>query len=210
MQKKEMSYIDLAEHLLNDTQKPMELYELFDAVVKKSASKISEEDFAQLITVFYADLTSSAKFVYMGQNQWDLKNNHGDLWEKDGSYYNEYKEVYDAFLESRLERAKELEEQHQAMLEARREKEAMIQAARESQDSPALEMNEPEDVVISTADLAEELGNIEEDIEIFGMEEVIEEETTESTQPAPEYEEDFDEEKYNEIMDAYEDQYDDN
>ena len=210
MQKKEMSYIDLAEHLLNDTQKPMELYELFDAVVKKSASKISEEDFAQLITVFYADLTSSAKFVYIGQNQWDLKNNHGDLWEKDGSYYNEYKEVYDAFLESRLERAKELEEQHQAMLEARREKEAMIQAARESQDSPALEMNEPEDVVISTADLAEELGNIEEDIEIFGMEEVIEEDTTESTQTAPEYEEDFDEEKYNEIMDAYEDQYDDN
>ncbi len=210
MQEKEMSYIDLAEHLLNDTQKPMELYELFDAVVKKSASKISEEDFAQLITVFYADLTSSAKFVYIGQNQWDLKNNHGDLWEKDGSYYNEYKEVYDAFLESRLERAKELEEQHQAMLEARREKEAMIQAARESQDSPALEMNEPEDVVISTADLAEELGNIEEDIEIFGMEEVIEEDTTESTQTAPEYEEDFDEEKYNEIMDAYEDQYDDN
>ena len=210
MQEKEMSYIDLAEHLLNDTQKPMELYELFDAVVKKSASKISEEDFAQLITVFYADLTSSAKFVYIGQNQWDLKNNHGDLWEKDGSYYNEYKEVYDAFLESRLERAKELEEQHQAMLEARREKEAMIQAARESQDSPALEMNEPEDVVISTADLAEELGNIEEDIEIFGMEEVIEEETTESTETAPEYEEDFDEEKYNEIMDAYEDQYDDN
>lgn len=210
MQEKEMSYIDLAEHLLSDTQKPMELYELFDAVVKKSASKISEEDFAQLITVFYADLTSSAKFVYIGQNQWDLKNNHGDLWEKDGSYYNEYKEVYDAFLESRLERAKELEEQHQAMLEARREKEAMIQAARESQDSPALEMNEPEDVVISTADLAEELGNIEEDIEIFGMEEVIEEDTTESTQTAPEYEEDFDEEKYNEIMDAYEDQYDDN
>lgn len=210
VQEKEMSYIDLAEHLLNDTQKPMELYELFDAVVKKSASKISEEDFAQLITVFYADLTSSAKFVYIGQNQWDLKNNHVDLWEKDGSYYNEYKEVYDAFLESRLERAKELEEQHQAMLEARREKEAMIQAARESQDSPALEMNEPEDVVISTADLAEELGNIEEDIEIFGMEEVIEEETTESTQTAPEYEEDFDEEKYNEIMDAYEDQYDDN
>lgn len=210
VQEKEMSYIDLAEHLLSDTQKPMELYELFDAVVKKSASKISEEDFAQLITVFYADLTSSAKFVYIGQNQWDLKNNHGDLWEKDGSYYNEYKEVYDAFLESRLERAKELEEQHQAMLEARREKEAMIQAARESQDSPALEMNEPEDVVISTADLAEELGNIEEDIEIFGMEEVIEEDTTESTQTAPEYEEDFDEEKYNEIMDAYEDQYDDN
>ncbi len=210
MQEKEMSYIELAEHLLNDSQKPMELYELFDAVVKKSANKISDEDFAQLITVFYADLTSSAKFVYIGQNQWDLKNNHGDLWEKDGSYYNEYKEVFDSFLESRLERAKELEQQHQAMLEARREKEAMIQAARESQDSPALEMSEPEDVVISTADLAEELGNIEEDIEIFGLEEVIEEETTESTQPAPEYEEDFDEDKYNEIMDAYEDQYEDN
>lgn len=210
MQEKEMSYIDLAEHLLNDTRQPMELYELFDAVVKKSANKISEEDFAKRIAVFYADLTSSAKFVYMGQNQWDLKNNHGDLWEKDGSYYNEYKEVFDPFLESRLERAKELEEQHQAMLEARREKEAMIQAARESQDSPALEMNEPEDVVISTADLAEELGNIEEDIEIFGMEEVIEEESAETAETAPEYEEDFDEDKYNEIMDAYEDQYDDN
>lgn len=209
MLEKEMSYIDLAEHLLNDSQEPMELYELFDAVVKKSGSKISDEDFAELVTVFYADLTSSAKFVYIGQNRWDLKNNHADLWEKDGSYYNEYKEVFDAFLEARLKRAKELEEQHQAMLEARREKEAMIQAARESQDSPALEITEPEDVVISTADLAEELGNIEEDIEVFGMEEIIEEETTEATTATPEYEEDFDEEKYNEIMDAYEDQYDD-
>ncbi len=209
MLEKEMSFIDLAEHLLNDSKEPMELYELFNSVVKKSGNPVSDEDFAQLMTAFYADLTSSAKFVYIGQNRWDLKHNHADLWEKDGSYYNEYKEVYDSFLEKRLELAKEREEQHQAMLEARREKEAMIQAARESQDSPALEITEPEDVVISTADLAEELGNIEEDIEIFGMDDVVEEEVTEDSESTTEYEEDFDEDKYNEIMDAYEDQYDD-
>jgi len=208
---KEMSYINLAEHLLGDTQQPMDLYELFDAVVKKSGSKITDDQFADFVTRFYADLTSSAKFVYIGQNRWDLKDNHGvDLWEKDGSYYNEYKEVYDAFLETRLEKAHEMEEKHQAMLEARREKEAMIQAARESQDSPALEIHEPEDVVLSTADLAETLGNIEEDIEVFGPEEIVEEDTSESTTAGADYEEDFDEEKYNEIMDAYEDQYEDN
>lgn len=210
MLEKEMSYIDLAEHLLNETEQPMDLYELFDSVVKQSGSQVSEEEFTEFVTVFYADLTSSAKFVYMGENRWDLKHNHGDLWEKDGSYYNEYKEVYDSFLESRLERAKEQEEKHQAMLEARREKEAMIQAARESQDSPALEIIEPEDVAISTADLADALGDVEEDIEVFGAEEVIEEDAPAEGTATPEYEEDFDEEKYNEIMDAYEDQYEDN
>lgn len=206
---KEMSFINLAEELLHDSKEPMDLYDLFDYVVKTSKSNASEDEFTRLVTMFYADLTSSAKFVYLGANRWDLKEHHSvELWEKDGSYYNEYKEVHDEFMESRLEKAQLLEEKHQAMLEARKEKEAMIQATRESQDSPALEMNEPEEMTVTFEDSVPELEGLEEEIEIFSSEDIVEDESVE-LKTADGYEEDFDEEKYNEIMDAYEDQYED-
>jgi len=202
----EKSFINIAEDLLGEKQEPINLYTLFEEVLKKSGASSKDENKNEWLSTFYADLTSSAKFVYLGENEWDLKSNHDvSLWEKDGSFYSEYKEVYDEGLERRLEDQVKKEDAHQAMLEARKEKEAMIQAARESQDSPALDMSENDNVPIFTEDFASDLGDLEQTLE---EDIILTEEDIEEPVDVEEIEEDdFDEEKYNEYMDEYEDQY---
>jgi DNA-directed RNA polymerase subunit delta len=203
---KEKSFINIAEDLLGEKQEPINLYTLFEEVLKKSGESSKDENKNEWLSTFYADLTSSAKFVYLGENEWDLKSNHDvSMWEKDGSFYSEYKEVYDEGLERRLEDQVKKEDAHQAMLEARKEKEAMIQAARESQDSPALDMAENDNVPIFTEDFASDLGDLEQTLE---EDIILTEEDIEEPVDVEEIEEDdFDEEKYNEYMDEYEDQY---
>lgn len=206
MLEKEKSFINIAEDLLGEKQEPINLYTLFEEVLKKSGESSKDENKNEWLSTFYADLTSSAKFVYLGENEWDLKSNHDvSMWEKDGSFYSEYKEVYDEGLERRLEDQVKKEDAHQAMLEARKEKEAMIQAARESQDSPALDMAENDNVPIFTEDFASDLGDLEQTLE---EDIILTEEDIEEPVDVEEIEEDdFDEEKYNEYMDEYEDQY---
>jgi DNA-directed RNA polymerase subunit delta len=209
--KNDLSYIDVAEEILISSSDPIDLYDLFDQVVASFPKLVKDINLNDLISDFYNDLTSSAKFVYLGSNHWDLKRKHGvELWEKDGSYYNEYKEVYDEVIEARLANVEAKEQQHQSMLESRREKELMIQAARESQDSPALEMDEN---VAIPVDLAEELDDLEESLEKLYFEDEVDIEedefyrfrkTTTDEEPG-----EFDEEEYNQIMDDYEDQYED-
>jgi DNA-directed RNA polymerase subunit delta len=209
--KNDLSYIDVAEEILASSSDPIDLYDLFDQVVASFPKLGKDINLNDLISDFYNDLTSSAKFVYLGSNHWDLKRKHGvELWEKDGSYYNEYKEVYDEAIETRLANVEIKEQQHQSMLEARREKELMIQAARESQDSPALEMVEN---VAIPVDLAEELDDLEESLEKLYFEDEVDIEEDEFYRfrktTTDEDSSEFDEEEYNQIMDDYEDQYED-
>ncbi len=211
MAKNDLSYIDVAEEILTSSSDPIDLYDLFDQVVASFPKLGKDISLNDLISDFYNDLTSSAKFVYLGSNHWDLKRKHGvELWEKDGSYYNEYKEVYDEVIEARLANVEVKEQQHQSMLEARREKEIMIQAARESQDSPALEIVEN---VAIPVDLAEELDDLEESLEKLYFEDEIDIEEDEFYRfrktTTDEESGEFDEEEYNQIMDDYEDQYED-
>lgn len=201
----------MAEEILTSSSDPIDLYDLFDQVVASFPKLGKDISLNDLISDFYNDLTSSAKFVYLGSNHWDLKRKHGvELWEKDGSYYNEYKEVYDEVIEARLANVEVKEQQHQSMLEARREKEIMIQAARESQDSPALEIDEN---VAIPVDLAEELDDLEESLEKLYFEDEIDIEEDEFYRfrktTTDEESGEFDEEEYNQIMDDYEDQYED-
>lgn len=200
----------MAEEILISSSDPIDLYDLFDQVVASFPKLGKDINLNDLISDFYNDLTSSAKFVYLGSNHWDLKRKHGvELWEKDGSYYNEYKEVYDEVIEARLANVEVKEQQHQSMLESRREKEIMIQAARESQDSPALEIVEN---VAIPVDLAEELDDLEESLEKLYFEDEVdieEDEFYRFRKTTTDESGEFDEEEYNKIMDDYEDQYED-
>lgn len=211
MAKNDLSYIDVAEELLAASSDPIDLYDLFDQVIASFPKPSKDTNLNDVISEFYNDLTSSAKFVYLGSNHWDLKRKHGvEIWEKDGSYYSEYKEVYDEVIEQRLANVEVKEQQHQAMLEARREKEQMILAARESQDSPALEMTENEVIPL---DLSEELDDLEESLEKLYFEDDIDVEEDDFYRfrkvSGDEDSTDFDEDEYNKIMDDYEDQYED-
>ncbi len=211
----EMSFINVAEMIIKERQEPMDLYDLFDAILaQKNVTELDENQVVETLNTFYADLTSSAKFVYTGGNTWDLKEHQNvELWEKDGSFYSEYKEVYDQVMEDRLDAAARRELEHQEMLEKRKEREAMLQAARESHDSPALDIDET--VTFEAEDIVEEV--LEVEAEPVVEEEAVEEKTIQDDIEAEfgELEEevleddDFDEEEYNKRMDEFENLYED-
>lgn len=211
----EMSFINVAEMIIKKRKEPMDLYDLFDAILaQKNVTELDENQVVESLNTFYADLTSSAKFVYTGANTWDLKEHQNvELWEKDGSFYSEYKEVYDEVMEARLDAAARRELEHQEMLEKRKEREAMILAARESQDSPALEIDET--VVFEAEEIEEEVLELEpevvveeEPIEEKSIQDDIEAEFGELEEEVLE-DDDFDEEEYNKRMDEFENLYED-
>lgn len=202
---KERSLVELAESILKDKHEPVDLYELFDLVLNKKDVNSSID--SDVLNKFYSDITTSAKFIYMGNNTWDLKRHQKiELWEKDGSHYHEYKEVEDPDMEARLEKQAEEEKAHQEMLE-RRKQEAIDREARlQKEAEEQLEADETEAQVEITEDLVE-------DSIIFDE---IEDDTTteEAVQPSTDKEEtdteytEEDEEEYNKYMDMYEDEYD--
>ena len=197
---KEQSYINIAENILKSRKEPIDLYELFDQVIEmKNDPDFNEDSITDLLTSFYADLTSSAKFVYTGSNTWDLKANQKiELWEKDGSYYNEYTEVADEVMDARIEAQEEKERQHAQMIEERKIRE---------EELAKQEALQPEEAVLDEKELQSILAQDEEIID--EEEEVTVDNLDEETVEVDELDDDFDEDKYNEYMDQYEDKYDD-
>ena len=177
MSKIGLSLVDVAEIKLREAREPMNIYDLYDKICEEK--EITDENKDNQISQFYADITTSAKFVYVGENTWDLKDNQKtDLWEKDGSYYKEYNEV--VIPEEYLEKPK-----------------------------PKAEPVKEETVTVTPEPVVEEKIEVtpapakEETVEVVADEEYISEEFDD------ELFDDFDEDKYNEYMDTYEDQYED-
>ena len=203
---REQSLINLAESILKELKKPVDLYQLFDMVIEKRGDQL--EEISDLLNSFYADITSSAKFIYMGENTWDLKKHQKiELWEKDGSFYNEYSEVEDPELDERIAHQIALERAHQEMLEQRKveaEEKALREEEKEAlKETMAVEKEETlEEDTIDFEDLAELDEAFEEDIK---EEETV---TLEKEEEVEEEYDDFDEDQYNEYMDTYEDEYD--
>jgi len=172
---KNQSLIETASQVLMKEKKPLDIYVLFNTVCK--AKDYSKDEKSTLLNQFYSDLITSAKFVYTGDNMWDIKENQkADLWEKDGFYFKEYTKV-------------ELEVEEKVVQKVVVPK-------------PAKKVVEKEKVAINIEKIVKEAESINEKakddvVELFEtQEEVFEEEAAE-----------FDEEKYNEYMDTYEDKY---
>lgn len=190
MVKEGLSLVDIASIILEETKEPINLYDLFDEVLKRK--EIEVEDKAEVLALFYADLTISAKFVYTGENKWDLKSNQKiELWEKDGSYFKEYNEV--EIPEEYLEKPKPKTTAKPAVKVPKVEKEEPVK-----EETPVVE----EAPVVEETTVAKETPVV--DPAVAQYEEQAAEEFEEDL-----FEDDFDEEKYNEYMDTYEDQYDD-
>lgn len=213
----EKSLIESASILLENEKKPLNLYDLFDRVTADAG--LSAEAKKAAITKFYTDLTISAKFIYVGNNEWNLKVSEKiELWEKDGSFYNEYTvvELPDEYKEAaKPKKPKKLTKAAKAKLE---KAEAAKLKAEEAEALKAEKAQAKADKAAAKKALIEETKVIEDAVvepvlsadgtpivapvdETTG--EVIEEENV-----LQEYDE-FDEEKYNEYMDTYEDQYKD-
>jgi len=78
------SMVEIAEDILKSEGKK-NIYDLLETVA--ALKSISKED-TEKLTQLYIDMTLSAKFVFCGNDEWDLKENNLDLWDKDGSYFN--------------------------------------------------------------------------------------------------------------------------
>ena len=199
---KEESLVNLAEKILNDAQEPIDLYKLFDNAAKDKGLKKTD---TSMVNRFYSELVSSAKFVYTGENTWDLKNHQKiQLWDKDGSYYNDYKAVHDANLDKKILKDQENEKAHKAVLEKRVKAEEEAEKAAEKAQAQAEAQEAAQEVGEEATEdsLEENPQDVEEDSEPTINEDFgeIEEE---------DLEEDLDEEEYEKYMDQYEDMYDD-
>ncbi len=218
MTEAEKSYINIAEEILDEAGEPLDLYDLFDAIIKRL--EIKEKDAEAMLPEFYTELIGSAKFLYTGDNTWDLKRRQKtELWSKDGSFYNEYKEVYDEDLEARIEAQKKREQEHQEMLERRRQaEEEARQAAAEPEapaevDAPAEEEARPEppetpEPAATEPEAPTVADNVKDDSDDLLPDAERFEDEEEPEEDEDTFEEDFDEEEYHDIMDQYEDEYD--
>jgi DNA-directed RNA polymerase subunit delta len=163
---KQLSLMEAAERILIQNKQPMTFLELFKVLTE--VKSLSDEEKANIISQFYADFIASARFIYMGDDMWDLKSRQSiDMWDKDGAYYQEFPDT-----EGEAEEEEELEEET--------EEEAEEEAEEETEEEDEID----DDTVIYDEDYLDE------------------------EKPVVEKTEDFDDDKYNEYMDDYEDMYD--
>ena len=191
---KEQSLIDSAERIIRKKKTPLDLYKLFDMVCDEK--NLSGKSKTALITQFYTDLITSAKFVYTGDNTWDLKEfQKTELREKDGSFYKEYTVV----------EGKKGATPPKTKTRAKRKTKAKVKPVIEKvkvEETPvvvevAIEKVVKEEITVKTKIKGSKLTATGSEVIGEYEEEVFEE-----------YEDEFDEDKYNEYMDTYEDKYD--
>ncbi|HKL60761.1 MAG TPA: DNA-directed RNA polymerase subunit delta [Acholeplasma sp.] len=85
------SMVDIAELIIRQEGKK-NIYDLLEQVT--TVKGVSMND-TEAVTQLYLDMTMSAKFVFCGNDTWDLKENNLDLWDKDGSFFNQNDDVED-------------------------------------------------------------------------------------------------------------------
>ncbi len=170
------SILDIAEQILREANEPISIYDLIDQVAK--SQNINPDDIDTL-TQLYMDITLSARFVFVGDDQWTLKEGNLEEWDKDGYAYIKH-------------------------------------------DGSADDLEDEEDLDITEFNL-EDLDELEEDLDEEDLDEEVKEEKAylEVELPVTSTDEDdfddvdidlddeeYDEDDYNEIMDDYEDMYD--
>jgi DNA-directed RNA polymerase subunit delta len=180
-----LSMLELAEAFLRDKNEDSTLKELTEFVFSIKSLDVNNQD---TMLNFYMDITQSAKFVYCGEDKWNLKEFNLDLWDKDGH----------AFVSEALEAEDELEED--------------LDFTEFNIDDLSIPLElEEEDVLDDEDDLIDD----EEKVALREEQQYIDVEI--SLKPTGDDDdfdvdidkEDYDEEDYNEIMDDYENMYED-
>lgn len=81
--------VEIAEKIIRQNGK-QNLKELIRQVGEIKGFSVED---AEKATLLYLDMTLSSNFVYCGNDEWDLKENNLELWDKDGSYFMKIDEV---------------------------------------------------------------------------------------------------------------------
>ena len=81
----QMSLIEIALEIMESSTSPLNIYTLIEETLKKKG--INDED-GMIAAKLYTDITISSKFVYMGDDLWDLKSRQSlEMFDKDGSSF---------------------------------------------------------------------------------------------------------------------------
>ncbi len=82
----QMSLIEIALEIMESVDTPINIYTLIEETLAKKG--IKDED-GSIAAKLYTDITISSKFVYMGDDLWDLKKRQSlKQYDKDGSSFN--------------------------------------------------------------------------------------------------------------------------
>lgn len=177
---KSMSMIDIVEHLLKENSEPISIHDIIKQI--KEIKNVSDDDVDRL-TQLYMDITQSAKFVYVGDDKWDLKERNLEMWDKDGYAFvtpDEDEEDVEEDLDFTEFDIEDLEEQEKDVDDDDEDEE-------EEEDEEIKEEKEYIDVELPIKSTDED--DVDDDVDL-------------------EFDDDYDEDDYNEIMDDYEDMYD--
>ena len=173
----ELSLIELAVKVLEQRDTPININELIEEVLKLKNINDENKTYA---TKLYVDITTSSKFVFLGEGMWDLKSRQPlEVFDRDGAAFIKPEDEY-----------KEPEE----------EKEFTEDFDEDEESDYDLDDDEDEDDEDSDKD--EDEDEDDEDDVIVEDEDYDEDELDEDK-----YDDDFEEDKYNKYMDDYEEMY---
>ena len=174
----QMSLLEVAVMLMEQKRAPQSIRALIKEVLEVKG--LDDEDLS-LSAQLYLDITTSSKFVYMGNEEWDLKSRQSlDEYDKDGSAFNS-KEDY----EEEVEEKDELEEN--------------VDDDEEDDDDDYLD---DDDDYLDDEDDDDDEEDDDDDYLEDDEESIIDDDFIERYD-----EDDFNEDKYNDLMDDYEDMY---
>ena len=173
----QQSLFETALEIISKKEGPTNIYDLINETL---ASKNVEDESGDLAAKLYLDITISSKFVFLGDDQWDLKSRQPlEKFEKDGSDFNS-KDDY-----QKPERK------------------------RSDEDDDDYDLSDDEDEDEIDRDEDEDYEDQNEDDEEYEDDLSFEDDEDEDDDDDSYDDKDFDEEKYNKYMDEFEDEYKD-
>ncbi len=176
----QLSMLEAAKEIVKDSEAPVAIKDLIAKVLELK----NIDDNGDKATQLYVDITTSADFVYMGDNTWDLKDRQSlEEWDKDASAFN--KNVEDDEEENGVSA-----EDYNTDDEETKERDED-----EENDEESLEEFDEEDGKNPYADDDDMESNDEDESEFDDIRDNPDED-------------EFDEKKYGDYMDSYEDLYD--
>ena len=176
----QMSLLEVAILLMEQKKNKQPIKNLMKEVLEMKG--LDDED-GSLATQLYIDITTSSKFVYMGDGEWDLKIRQSlDEYDKDGSAFNSKEELFeeeDDLKEIEIEEYEEDDEYSDDYEDEEDDDDYEYDDEDEDEEDDDYEYDDEDDYIGD---------DILDDAEVYS-------------------EDDFNEDKYNDLMDDYEDMY---
>ncbi len=199
----QMSLLEVAVYLMEQKKVKQSIRDLIKEVLEVKGLDDPDGHYA---TQLYIDITTSSKFVYMGDEEWDLKSRQSlDEYDKDGSAFNS-KEVE---IEEEAVEEEELDDTLDEEDDEYEDDEYEDEEDEEDDDTLDEEDDEYEDDEYEDEEDEEDDDTLDEEDDEYEDDEyeedddaIIDGELTERYS-----EDDFNEDKYNDLMDDYEDMY---